>query len=172
MNWIDCLLKTQKRKLGKTQLVRSYCRTQVTKGILFRWLDASDISTLEASLLRFAQEAGLILSDSGSNNSGQVLGKFSNQRDTQKALSYIGDLPQSWLLVYDNYDIPESDNFHLRSYFPGGKRGRIIVTSRTSGVATDTGATCLLVESMSVSESIELLKRSARMPSMGAHSLV
>lgn len=152
---------------GKTQLVRAYCETQVTKGISFRWLDASNVGTLKASFLNFAHEARLVSPDS--DYYGQDLENPSTQRDIQRALKFIGNLPQSWLLVYDNYDVPEDERFNMRNYFPAGRNGRIIVTSRNRGVATDVGATCLLVGSMSVLESISLLQKSAKMSSLGSN---
>ena len=156
---------------GKTQLVRAYCRAQVNRGIAFRWLDASNIGILRASLLSFAQEAGLVPTDFHLNYDRHGQSDISAQREIQKLLKFVESLSQSWLLVYDNYDVPDDESFDLRSYFPGGKRGRIIVTSRNRGVATDIGATCLLVESMSVLESIELLRETIKPSAMGpSHS--
>jgi tetratricopeptide (TPR) repeat protein len=39
-------------------------------------------------------------------------------------------LDSAWTMVFDNYDDPSS--FNLPEYFPGGKNGRILVTSRHS----------------------------------------
>ena len=156
---------------GKTQLVRAYCRTQVTQGVSFRWLDASNVGTLRASFLNFAQEAGLVSQDFESNHHKHDLENPSTLRAIQRALKFIGNLSQSWLLVYDNYDVPEDEIFDLRNYFPTGRSGRINVTSRNRGIATDVGATCLLVGSMSVWESVELLKKSAKMSNLGAKPL-
>lgn len=156
---------------GKTQLVRAYCRTQVTKGVAFRWLDASNVGTIRASFLNFAQEAGLVFQDFESNHHRHDLENSSTLRAIQRALKFIGNLSQSWLLVYDNYDVPEDESFEMRNYFPTGRSGRIIVTSRNRGIATDVGATCLLVGSMGVCESVELLKKSARMSNLGAKPL-
>lgn len=45
---------------GKTQLIRDFARKQLSNGIAFRWLDASNVGKLKKSLLDIAEEAGLI----------------------------------------------------------------------------------------------------------------
>ena len=47
----------------KTQLVRDFTRKQLSNGITFRWLDASNVGKVgkvKKSLLDIAEEAGLI----------------------------------------------------------------------------------------------------------------
>lgn len=57
----------------------------------------------------------------------------------------------------------ENENTLLRNYFPSGSRGQIIVTSRNWSVASDIGAECLMVESLTDQEAVELLGKSAKM---------
>lgn len=153
---------------GKTQLVRDYARTQVRNGVAFRWLDASNLGTLRTSLLSFSREARLSSGESRSDSAEQISAHPSSQGEIKKALRFIGNLRQEWLLVYDNYDVPTDETFDLRSYFPGGQYGHIIVTSRNRGIATDIGASCLPVESLDALQSIELLRKSAKVADLNA----
>lgn len=59
---------------------------------------------------------------------------------------FLQSLEQDLHLVYDNYDVrPVKGGFHLRSFFPNGTRANIIITSRNRAIATDTGASCMLI---------------------------
>ena len=57
----------------------------------------------------------------------------------------------------------ENEKTLLRNYFPSGRHGQIIVTSRNWSVASDIGAECLIVESLTDQEAVERLGKSAKM---------
>ena len=75
--------------------------------------------------------------------------------------TFIEDYPGRWILVFDNYDVPEG---YLRRFFPGGSRGHILVTTRNREVETETGGESLHVESMAVAEAVELLDKVSALP--------
>ena len=143
---------------GKTQLVRDFARKQLNNGFAFRWLDASDVGKLKKNLLDVAEEAGLI-----PDRFALEPEETWSETNIQKSLTLIGKLQQRWLLIYDNFDVSENESTFLRKYFPGGSHGQIIVTSRNRSIASDIDAECLLVESLTDQEAVELLGKSAKM---------
>lgn len=143
---------------GKTQLLRDFARKQLSNGFAFRWLDASDVGKLKKGLLGIAEEVGLI-----PEKSAVELEDSWSKNNIQKTLEFIGKLRQRWLLIYDNFDASENESTCLRHYFPSGSLGQIIVTSRNRSIASDIKAECLLVESLTDSEAVELLGKSAKM---------
>ena len=64
----------------------------------------------------------------------------------------------------------ENESTLLRKYFPGGKDGQIIVTSRNRSVASDIDAECLLVGDLTDQEAVELLGNSTGMESLALNS--
>ena len=143
---------------GKTQLVKDFARKQLDNGFAFRWIDASDVGKLKKSLLDIAEEAGLIPERFALEPEDTW-----SETNIQKSLTLIGKLQQRWLLIYDNFDVSENESTLLRKYFPGGSHGQIIVTSRNRSIASDIDAECLLVESLTDQEAVELLEKSAKM---------
>jgi NB-ARC domain len=80
-------------------------------------------------------------------------------------IQYISHLDEGWLLVFDNYDLPEQHRFDLRAHFPEGSNGQIIVTSRNRDVEQDIGGNALHVNRMSDEEAVRLLLKSAGLSS-------
>ena len=150
---------------GKTQLVRDFARKQLGNGFAFRWIDASDVGKLKKGLLDVAEEAGLIPESFALDPENTR-----SETNIQKSLTLIGKLQQRWLLIYDNFDASENENTPLRKYFPGVSHGQIIVTSRNRSIASDIGAECLLVESLTDQEAVELFGKSARMAPLDVDS--
>jgi hypothetical protein len=138
---------------GKTQLVRRWAATWQREHERCHWFDASSLGNLKGEFAAFANEAGL--SSSASSTEASL------QSSIQQVIKYISKSKFEWLLVFDNYDLPLKQRFDLRTFFPEGSNGKIIVTSRNRDVGEEIGARTLHVETMKEDEAVRLLQRSA-----------
>ena len=108
---------------GKTQLALEVCR-QVEQSSRFGaviWVDASSPKSVIRGYNIIAQE---ILKKQAYNldDEGTI------RLQVQDALR---GWDQQWLMVFDNYDVPQAFQGHsIRDYVPSGKCGRILFTSR------------------------------------------
>jgi tetratricopeptide (TPR) repeat protein len=107
--------------VGKSQLVNEYVHQHRSELDLIWWIPAENESQILTSLTKLAQRLDLDVSPEANNAVPAV----------QEALS-TGKVPYPrWLLVFDNAESVES----VRSYFPTGGAGKILVTSRNPGWA-------------------------------------
>jgi tetratricopeptide (TPR) repeat protein len=107
--------------VGKSQLVNEYVHQHRSELDLIWWIPAENESQILTSLTRLAQRLDLDVSPEANNAVPAV----------REALS-TGKVPfANWLLVFDNAESVED----VRSYFPTGGAGKILVTSRNPGWA-------------------------------------
>jgi hypothetical protein len=136
---------------GKTQLVRRWAKEWLLNHSYSHWFDASSLETLNSSFVDFAAEAGIFRHATNTSHKSTV----------QQVIKYISELQGEWLLVFDNFDLPEKQRFDLRHFFPEGSRGKVIVTSRNKDIGDEIGAEILYVDIMSEEEAVDLLRKSA-----------
>ena len=108
---------------GKTQLALEVCRQAEQSGRFGAviWVDASSPKSVIRSYKIIAQK---ILKQKAYNldDEGTI------RLQIQDALR---GWDQKWLMVFDNYDVPQAFQGHsIRDYVPSGKCGRILFTSR------------------------------------------
>lgn len=129
---------------GKTQLALKYCRHVREKEIkTIFWVDAM---SKELVLASFKKIAGLIA------DPGQLP---EDEQTVHFVLEKLTAWPKRWLLIFDNHDDPSA--FRLQDYFPGGDQGRILVTSRNTGVAKLDRKNAIALEGLSEIEALDLL---------------
>jgi hypothetical protein len=137
---------------GKSQLARQYATRWCQANQYYHFFDASTSSILEQAYSTFAVEAGLI---------DPALRVPSPKILTEKVINYLSKLTDSWLLVFDNFDLASADRYHISDYFPERSNGQIIVTSRNRESVEMTGGTALQVTSMTDVEAVALLEKAA-----------
>lgn len=136
--------------VGKSQLVNEYVHQHRSELDLIWWIPAENESQILTSLTKLAQRLDLDVSPEANNAVPAV----------QEALS-TGKVPYPrWLLVFDNAESVEG----VRSYFPTGGAGKILVTSRNPGWAR--AAQALEVDVFTREESKKFL--TARNPELPA----
>ncbi|KAI9859482.1 MAG: hypothetical protein M1813_006624 [Trichoglossum hirsutum] len=132
---------------GKTQLALEYCRrTEASRRFTsIFWVDASDPRTTAQSFLTIAE---------------MISGSKLVLADADTSIRFVTDAISAWqnpwLIVFDNFDQPSTFKVrNMKDYFPRGKNGAILFTSRFAG-AKRLGH-MITVTSMSESEGLELL---------------
>lgn len=148
---------------GKTQLVRNLANSWPQKDCAFCWIDASSLGTLHRSFEAFATDLELPgpahrFNAKAMHTAGSLQASIMEWRVVRDVKSFIENYTGRWLLIFDNYDIPEGK---IREFFPKGNHGSIVVTTRNREVETETGGDSLHVESMEVAEAVELLEKVA-----------
>jgi hypothetical protein len=136
--------------IGKTQLAITYAlhNHHVYESVL--WFDATSEITLKDSfrsvgttIFNVPEPGGLV----GEHMVGHVRRWLSHPKNTR------------WLLIFDNYDDPEQ--FNIRTYYPFGTDGAIIVTTRRPDLVH--GRTVRVQPIENIEESLEILRtRSGR----------
>jgi NB-ARC domain len=108
---------------GKSRLASEYCHRSA--GSLYHtilWVDASSVNSIQQSFLTFFNKVippANWPQISGDEKMASVLGYFERMR-------------KPWLIVFDNYDCP--DSILLQSFMPTNTAGSIIITSRHAQV--------------------------------------
>ncbi|KAH0551461.1 hypothetical protein GP486_007324, partial [Trichoglossum hirsutum] len=132
---------------GKTQLALEYCRrTEASRRFTsIFWVDASNPSTIAQSFLSIAE---------------MISRKKWVLADADASMRFVTDAISAWqnpwLIVFDNFDKPSAfKNINMKDYFPRGKNGAILFTSRFAGA--ERLGHMITVTSMSESEGLELL---------------
>lgn len=155
---------------GKSQLALDYCNKVLNgkepddnesndKGYAaVLWVDAGSPETLKQSFGKFAQMMGK-LDFQSADGEGNV----------QYVREQLQIKKQKWLLVYDNYDEPASfKDKGIKEYFPQGKEGSIIVTTRhldARSLGFDLDASKMTLE-----EAVKLLLRRSKIVQNGDNS--
>ncbi|KAG8724092.1 hypothetical protein FRC09_000370, partial [Ceratobasidium sp. 395] len=122
---------------GKTQLaLRTVERTRDHWSDVI-YVDATSIETLMSTLRQFAVARGL-----GYTHEATLL--------------WLSFRTERWLLVFDNAD---DTSLNLESYFPNGRHGRVLITTRNQDIAVlaDGPGSAYNVSSMEPEESLQLL---------------
>ena len=137
---------------GKTQLALEFCRRSEANGRFASifWVDATDPNSVAQSFAAIAE---------------MIFSKEVDLADADASVRLVIDelsrwqIP--WLIVFDNFDQPDAfKGRSIKDYFPRGKKGRILFTSRHAG-ARGLGH-LITVTSMSENEGLELLLRRSR----------
>ncbi|TVY52500.1 Nephrocystin-3 [Lachnellula cervina] len=113
---------------GKTQIALEYCCwTRKKRFQSIFWVEANSESTVKKSFATIAQK----IKAPDENVSDEVAISY--------VLDKIGEWPDPWLMIFDNYD--DVVNFeNIQDFIPNGEDGRILITSRHSDsmyLATD-----------------------------------
>lgn len=135
--------------IGKTQIAQHYVHTENVNFSTVLWLNAATVDSIRESFLQIAQHLInhyvelVALSRPPYGRVAEVLGlkrmvddEGRVQNNTQAVDSVANavlawlNLPSNngWLVIYDNYDDPES--FAIGKYMPFSHAGKIIITSR------------------------------------------
>jgi tetratricopeptide (TPR) repeat protein len=102
---------------GKTQIALQYCQKSKNEYTAIFWVNATSKSTLE--------EAFSTISEKTKSND-QVL---QDSERVQFVIDSLQEWQDPWLMVFDNYDDPDSFN-NLQDFMPNGEHGCILITSR------------------------------------------
>lgn len=105
---------------GKTQIALEFCRRArgVDRAKAIFWIDASSEQSTRKDMEKIADCLTQYQRTEMDPNAKVRL-----------AISTLATWPTSWLMVFDNYDDPDSFPT-LRDYIPAGKSGAILITSR------------------------------------------
>ncbi|KAJ6020370.1 hypothetical protein N7540_005874 [Penicillium herquei] len=107
--------------IGKTEIALELCyRERTTYSVVF-WIDATDEARFTEGLIEFANKLSM----------GQ---RTFSERDA--SLAYIQEVAKyrtrPWLLVFDNWEIADSNLHFFFLFVDGGKRDVVITTARAS----------------------------------------
>ncbi|KAL9083797.1 MAG: hypothetical protein Q9165_008356 [Trypethelium subeluteriae] len=140
---------------GKTQLAAKYCQDAADKKIYdyILWLNAISPSLLELDLKQIANQLQSFHHK-----------KTPDLRDVSKCQGFLKNILQdhdkTWLMVFDNFDEPESFGNSLNKYIPNTGNGRVLVTSQRDDQALRSTCNDIRdVEHMQPSEAEQLLFR-------------
>jgi hypothetical protein len=146
---------------GKSQLALEYCQqceNDKSYSVIF-WIDATSPATIDQSLTAYAREL--------SKPSFDIADIEGN---VQFVLTILRTWERPWLLVFDNFDNPDSfRGKSVKDYFPRRNKGSILVTSRNRA-ATGLGH-YIDVSTMSDVEAVELLFRRSEATKSDANNL-
>ncbi|CAE6529315.1 unnamed protein product [Rhizoctonia solani] len=127
--------------VGKTQLVLNAIERTKDEWDHVIFVDASSNSTAEGDLKDFAVAKGI-----GSTY--------------ENTIRWLGSCRERWLVVFDNADTPSTN---IRQYIPGGRHGRIMITTRLpdlTRLAKGPASVCHL-SSMSDMDGLDLFIKTA-----------
>jgi tetratricopeptide (TPR) repeat protein len=133
--------------LGKSQLAIEYARkyhSDIPYYSAVFWVDATNQKSVEDSFSQIANVARPGKCPQSTTAKIAFVKKFLKERN------------ENWLLIFDNYDDLSSFD-HIRSFFPQGHAGHILVTSRTSG--SDPLGTVIPLGPMNSDDAVRLLFR-------------
>ncbi|TVY13428.1 Kinesin light chain, partial [Lachnellula arida] len=132
---------------GKSQLALEFChrtKESCSYSAIF-WIDATSPASTSQSFNSVAKEI-----------SKDPINPADNEANLQFVRRELSSWPQAWLLVFDNFDDPNSfSNKSIKDYFPQSGEGSILVTSRHAD--TKRLGHHLEVDTMSPEEALELL---------------
>ena len=137
---------------GKSQLALDYCQQAQADGrfAAIFWVDASSPNTVAQSYATIAaaiSKANVDTTDTAAN--------------IRLVKDIISTWTTTWLLVFDNFDEPKAFNEKpIQDYFPQGKKGFIIFTSRHA--ESDRLGHSINISGMLEGEALELLFRSSK----------
>lgn len=136
--------------IGKTQLAIAYARQYQEIYSSTLWLNATSTATIFASVREACQP--LI--------SSEDLSKLDDEQALARLQEWLCHPSNSgWLLIFDNYDEPES--FDIHDFYPNVSHGFIIITTRLPDQVAGTQVRVRQLEE--VEDALEILqKRSGR----------
>jgi AAA+ ATPase superfamily predicted ATPase len=146
--------------IGKTQLAVAYTKRYRNEYSAIFWFNIKDKASIQQSFSRVARQI-LQQYPNASHLSG--LDFQQNTQETVEAVKTWLSLPGNtrWLLVYDNYDNPKSDDstdhdgIDITDFFPQAYQGFIIITSRSSQI--NVGYSIRMKKLESINDSLEIL---------------
>lgn len=128
---------------GKTEICRKFAEQNQSRFWGIFWIDATSDETAQSSYKDISDIAGV-----GDGNIKTVL-------------AYLAGLVHPWLLVIDNAD---DEDMNVETYFPGGYRGHILVTTRRPALRSlgNVGAGSCQLEQLDEGEAHDLLLKHAQ----------
>jgi tetratricopeptide (TPR) repeat protein len=137
---------------GKSQLALDFCQRGHVDGrfTAIFWIDASSPNTVAQSYAIIAQAI-----------SKDQINSMDAEVNTHLVRTILGTWTAPWLLVFDNFDDPNAFSHHpLKSYFPQGQNGFILITSRHAD--SERLGYSIPVSTMLESEAMQLLFLSSK----------
>ncbi|KAJ6545997.1 hypothetical protein DFH09DRAFT_1282001 [Mycena vulgaris] len=122
---------------GKTQIALKFIEESSSRFTNIFLIDTSTTETIESGLKNIA----------ASQNAGST---------AQEGLEWLSSQPAEWLLFFDNADNPQ---INLNKFFPHGKHGNILITSRNPRLRAYAGSHSL-VSDMEEPDAVALLLKS------------
>ena len=104
------------------------------------WIDCSTKQTIEQGFLKIAQRCKI-------------------EEELQSIRSWLSNIPDEWLLIFDNADDPLID---ISGYFPTGSRGTILVTTRNPDCKVHQTVGSYEFAGMRGEEAVDLLLKTIR----------
>lgn len=133
--------------IGKTQTAIEYAYRSREQGRYTHtlWISAASEEAVLASFAALTERVPALLSKEGVDQRALA----------SRALRWLEQCPESWLLIYDNAD----ETAFLPPYLPTAGRGSLLFTTRSSAVGTL--APSLEVDALPMEEGVQLLLRRA-----------
>jgi tetratricopeptide (TPR) repeat protein len=137
--------------IGKTQAALEYCRQmkRAKQYSAILWIDA----TTKASVIQSFETISEVL-----KSTGQIFPDPESR--IQFVKSILAGWEKKWMLVFDNYDNP--DSFRIQEYFPTSQNGNILITTRSPEIYRI--GRMIEMEAMSEDDSLSLLYKRIEIP--------
>lgn len=126
---------------GKTQICLKFAEDYRKRYWGVFWIDSSTSETIQASFLNIARKC--------------------KQKESIEAIKSWLSARSNWLLIIDNADDPALD---VKSYFPSGKTGTIITTTRNPELRNLASAGSYRVDEMEHEDAVVLLFKTVSLP--------
>ncbi|KAJ9493310.1 hypothetical protein H2202_011226 [Exophiala xenobiotica] len=154
--------------IGKTQLAIEYIRRHKEKYTAIFWLNANDEESLKLSFRNIAQR---VLEDQRDRPSTSALANVDLDENLDQMVTAVRtwlNLRKNtrWLLIYDNYDNPQtpgnldSSAVDIRQFLPRADHGSIIITTRSAHVSQ--GHRIHVKKLRNTHEGLEILSNTSR----------
>ncbi|KAK5219741.1 hypothetical protein LTR47_011450 [Exophiala xenobiotica] len=154
--------------IGKTQLAIEYIRRHKEKYTAIFWLNANDEESLTLSFRNIAQR---VLEDQRDRPSTSALADVDLDENLDQMVTAVKtwlNLRKNtrWLLIYDNYDNPQtpgnldSSAVDIRQFLPRADHGSIIITTRSAHVSQ--GHRIHVQKLRNTHEGLEILSNTSR----------
>ncbi|KAK5215258.1 hypothetical protein LTR72_011670 [Exophiala xenobiotica] len=154
--------------IGKTQLAIEYIRRHKEKYTAIFWLNANDEESLKLSFRNIAQR---VLEDQRDRPSTSALANVDLDENLDQMVTAVRtwlNLRKNtrWLLIYDNYDNPQtpgnldSSAVDIRQFLPRADHGSIIITTRSAHVSQ--GHRIHVQKLRNTHEGLEILSNTSR----------
>ncbi|RDL41952.1 Uncharacterized protein BP5553_01931 [Venustampulla echinocandica] len=120
---------------GKTQVSLKFAQDNRESFWGVFWIDSSNDQTIEQGFSKIAQSCQI-------------------EDDILSIRTWLSNIPQQWLLIFDNADDPSID---ISRYFPVGSRGTILITTRNPECKVHQTVGSYEFAGMGVEEAVDLL---------------
>ena len=154
--------------IGKTQLAIEYATRHKEKYTAIFWLNANDEDSLELSFRDIAQR---VLEDQKGRPSTDMLTSVDLDGNLDQVVTAVKtwlNLQRNtrWLMIYDNYDNPQTAGnldrsaVNIRRFLPRVDHGSIIITTRSARVSQ--GRRMHVQKLRNIYESLEILSNTSK----------